>query len=436
MIPLSQTLTAALAAPVRHPLVAVIADPLGAPRELSADLLTWSCERRRDARAGSATMSLANPGGRYADLLPGTRIRIQRGLRTAAGVETVPIFTGEVVAAEADHAPGGRETLTLRLLDRAGRALRREITSPLYEEMQATAIVAALFTDFGALTPSEISLAPVECVIPRVQYVGESLMDAGQQVMQAARHRLFFDAAGTLRSAPLRPVAPVAWTLDNPAHLLALRDTRQPPAATRCVVAGAMQGALREVGGEVMWEEVTGSNYDYGVTVDVPFSPAGAVYEEIRLEILTPLADYEQVTLYAVRPDGITLKIISPAGRAITVRCHGRQVFYSTPTAIGVAEDLALLVPWGERRLEIDNGAIADDATAAALADDLLTLARYGRRVLTLTLLAHPGLEPGDRLTFTHPHTAEPLTLFADSVTHRGTPGREDVTIVEALVEG
>lgn len=433
-IPLSPTLQAALIDPVRRPVCAVVVDPAGVARDVTADVLAWHCERRSDQRAGTATIVLADPDARYAELRPGMPVVIRRGLRTTVGNETVPVFTGEIAATDAAVLPGGRATRTLRLLDRAGRAVRTDITTPCYTNTDANAIVAALFTNYGGIAPADIALLPISPTIPRLQCVGETLMDAGVLLMQAARRRIAFDAAGRLCSAALVPTGTPAWTLDDPAQLIAIADTRQPPACTQCTVIGAMRDPQRQVGVEVLWEEVTAQDYDYGITIDVPFRPDGAVYEEIRLEVATPLTPYEQVALYAVRGDGITLKVVSPAGRAITVRCYGKQVFYTTPYVTATAADPALHAAWGARRLEVDNGALHDAATAQALANDLLTLARWAQRTLTVTLLAHPGLDPGDRVQFHHPHTGETLTLLLTTVTHRATPGQEDATVIEGLV--
>ncbi|HOF86850.1 MAG TPA: hypothetical protein PLZ36_01930, partial [Armatimonadota bacterium] len=310
---LSASYQAAMAAAVRRPLVTVTAYPGGDARAITAAVAAWSVERQRGTRAGTATLTVANPGGAYGPgggapcagwLAPGTRVTIRQGLRTAAGDETLPVFTGAVQVAETAYRRGDDELLTVHLLDGAGRFCHQEIISPLYQQVQANDIVSALFTTYGGMDASAIQLAAADYLVPRVQFVEEALMDAGHLLMQAARRRLFFDADGVLRSAPLAPPAAPQWTI-GAREIMQVTDAWAPPPATRCTVTGRTQASQRQVGEEVLWQEVTVSGYQFGAMVNVPFTPAGAVYEEVRLEPVTPLAAFEQVALYGVTGEGI-----------------------------------------------------------------------------------------------------------------------------------
>jgi hypothetical protein len=438
---LTPTFQTAMAAPVRRPLVVVTAYPNRVAREITTEVVAWSVERHRGQKAGKATLVVANPGGVYAMesgearagwLAPGTRVTMRQGLRTANGVETVPVFTGEVFAADARYRRGEGELLTVHLLDRAGRFFSQEITSPLYQNVQANAILNALFTSYGGLAPDDIQLAPVDYLVPRIQFVEEALMDAGHLLMQAARQRLFFDADGRLRSAPLQPPAEAAWTVAA-RDIVWAQDAWAPPPATVYTVTGRTQASLRQVGDEVLWQEVTVSGYQFGVMANVPFTPAGAVYEEIRLEPVTPLTAFEQVALYGTSGDGITVKVLSPAGRALTFRCYGKQVYYTTPSVMATVEAADLLARFGAIRDEVTNTVVKDEATALWLAGHALDEARWSQHTLTLRLLGHPGIEPGDLLALAHPRTGQPLCLLANRVAHAGRRGREEWTEVEGV---
>jgi hypothetical protein len=423
----------AMTAAVRRPLARVTAFADGVAREITADLVAWSVERHREHRAGSATLLVANPGGAAAWLAPGTRVTVEQGLRTAAGAEYVPVFTGDVCTAEALYRRGTGEVLTVRLLDRAGRAIAQEITSPRYTLQQANAIVTALFTDYGGLSPAEIQLAPADYMAPELQFVEESLMDAGHLLMQAARQRLYFDAAGVLRSAALALPSQPQWTVAA-RDIVWVQDTWAPPPATQVTVTGRLQASLRQVGEEVPWEEVTVSAYQFGIVVNVPFAPSGAVYEAVRIEPITPLSPFEQIALYSTTPTGITVKVVSPAGRQLTFRCYGKQVYYTTPHVLATAEDAALTARFGTIRREAHNPAVTDAATGLWLAGRLADEARWSQHALTLRLLANPGIEPGDVLALTHPRTGQALLLLANAVSHAGRRGREEQTTVEGWV--
>lgn len=439
---LSSTYLEAMAGPVRRPVVRVTAYPGGVARDMTDDLVAWATERHREHRAGSATLVVANAGGRYDPtggdragwLAPGTRVTVQQGLRTAAGEEYVPVFTGEVCTAEALYRRGEGETLTVRLLDRSGRAFAQEMTSPRYTLQQANAIVTALFTAHGGLAAGDIQLAPVDYVAPEIQFVEETLMDAGHLLMQAARQRLYFDAAGVLCSAPLALPAQPQWTGIAGREIVWAQESWAPPPTTRCTVTGRLQASLRQVGEEVPWEEVTVSAYQFGVAVTVPFSPSGAVYEEVRLEPVTPLSAFEQISLYSTTPAGIVVKVVSPAGRTLTFRCYGKQVYYTTPHVLATAEDAELSARHGVIRREVSNPAVKDEATALWLAGRLVDDARWSRHALTLRLLANPGIEPGDVLAVTHPRTGQALLLLANVVGQAGRRGREEHTTVAGWV--
>jgi hypothetical protein len=438
-IALSGSLVAAMGLAVRRPVVRVWAYPAGVAHDVTADLVRWSCERSRGQQAGAAELTLANPAGAYdaarsAWVAPGTRIVMRAGLHTAAGDELVTVFTGEVADTESSYGRGQGEMIRVRALDRAGRALRTEITSPRYLDSQASAIITALFTAYGGLAPAEIALSPVDYVVPRVQFVEESLMDAGYLLAQAAGRRLFFDAEGVLRWEPLGVPGVVAWSHADGKAIVAAREERRPPRATRVTVTGRLHDPVRQAGDEVAWAEATARDYEYGLMLEVPFAPSGAVYEEVRLEPVTPLAPFEQVTLYASSGTGITVKIVSPGGRDITFRCHGKQVYYTTPYAVGTASDPALATRVGDIAREVTNPAVRDDLGAALLAARLLEEAIRAQRRLTLRLLANPGLEPGDLLAITHPRTGEALYVLADAVRHAGRRGVEDSTTVEGCV--
>lgn len=433
---LTESYRAAMAAPVRRPLVTVTAYPTGEEREITGDIVSWSIERYREPRAGTATVAVANPGGAASWLTPGTKVTIHQGLRTANGDETLPIFTGEVCTAETRYRRGEGEVLAARLLDRAGRAFAREITSPRYQGMQANAIVTALFTDFMGLTEDDIQLAPADYLTPDSQFVEETLMDAGCLLMQAARRRLFFDAEGRLRSASVELPNTPQWTDVAARDILWLRENWTPPAATTCAVTGRMQASLRQVGEETLWQEVTASAYQFGMMVNVPFAPTGAVYEEVRVEPVTPLAPFEQIALYGVSPDGITVKILSPAGRALTFRCYGKQVFYTTPYVLATADDADLSARFGAIRRDVANPAVKDETTALWLATQTINEARWSMHTVTLRLLANPAIEPGDALAIIHPRTGQPLLLLANAIGQAGQRGLEEYTTVEGWVVG
>jgi len=440
-ITLSNTFTAAMAASVRRPVARVVCFPGGEERELSGDLISWEVERVAEHTAGQASLTFASPEGRYRAggergewLLPGTRVQLQLGLMTDAGAEVFTVFTGEVEEATARYRRMEGEVLDVRLLDRAGRFLRQQLTSPLYTGESANDILHDLFTSFGGLSAEEIALAPVDYQIPRLQFVEETLFDAGMLVLQAAGQRIYFDAQGMLRSMPLAVPATISWYLPDGNTLLWARETTGKPAATRVLVTGRLGDPTRQVGEEVLWEEVTASDYDGAIMVEVPFRPAGALYEEIRLEVVTALAPTEQVVLYRQSATGITVKVVSPGGRAITFRCLGRQVYYTTPYVTGTATDAVLTERFGERTAEYSNPAVASDADAEVLAELLLAEARRAQFSVELCLLTHPGIEPGDLLAWTHPRTGETLQLLAKGVTHSGRRGMAETTRVTATV--
>lgn len=436
-ITLSQSYISALAAFVRRPVARVFCFSGGVEHELSDDLISWELERVSEHAAGQATLSFASPAGQYSPgglrgdwLVPGTRVWVQLGLRTADRTEAVTVFTGEVEEATVRYRRLEGEVIDVRLLDRAGRFLRQQLTSPLYVGQQANDIVRDLFTSFGGLEPGEISLDVADYIIPQLQFVEETLYDAGMLALQAAGRRIFFDATGILRSAPLGVPATANWELSDGNTLLWVRETAGKPTATRVLVTGRLGDPVRQVGEETLWEEVTASDYDGAIMVEVPFRPAGALYEDIRLEVVTELAPTEQVALYRQSDTGITVRVVSPGGRAIIFRCLGRQVYYTTPYVTGTAVDAELMARFGERSAEYCNPAVATDADAQALAELLLDEARRAQFSVELCLLTHPGIEPGDLLAWPHPRTADVLQILVMSVTHRGGRGMAETTRV------
>jgi hypothetical protein len=439
---LTTTYQTAMAQPVRHPAPQVLAYPSGVAQDISADMLGWSSTRYYTHRAGKATLTVVNPGGRYhpggpsprADwLAPGTRVVLRQGLRGAMGVEQVSVFTGTVCTAEAGYRRGEGETLTVHLLDRAGDALQREICSELYTNHPARDIITALFTAHG-VSASEIVLAPSSYRVPRIQFVAETLMDAGQLLAEAMLQHLYFDADGVLRSRPLALPGTVDWTYADGRAVVSVRDGWEVPTFTACLVTGRTLPGLREVSEEVLWQSATVQGYEWGAMVNIPFMPRGAVFEDIRLEVAGTLAPFEQVALYSADAKGIVVKVVSPIGRTLTIHCFGKQVYYNTPYVQAVAKDDALIARFGQVRMEHANTTLGDTILALALATHQLDLARWRQHTVTARLLANPGLEPGDLLSLTHPRTGQALLLLADTVTHAARRGSEDATTVTGLV--
>lgn len=431
---LSETYLAAMAAPVRRPLLSVEADPHGEEYQVTPDIIAWSVSRTREHRAGNGTLLLANPGVWAERLTPGTRVKVRLGLRTEIGMELIPIFTGVVEQSDVSMARGEADTLRVQLFDLAAPALHNDITTPSYAPMQANVLLQTLFTTYGGISPEEMALFELNYLAPATQFVQESLLDAGFQVAQAARCWLGFDAEGMLRTNPLLPQTTTPqWTCVS-SEVRRLREWRQAPAYTRVIVTGRVQEPVREVGQEVLWAEAQLSDYEWQAMLRIPFTPAGAVYEDVRIQSVTQLSQYEQMSLYAIDRDGITVKVISPSGRDVHFLCYGKQVFYTTPQVMVVVQLPELTEIFGERLEEISNPLIVDEMAALALAQARLNLARWGQRQVSLALLANPALDPGDVIAVTHPLTGESLLILAHTVTHAGHVGRDESTTVEGWV--
>jgi hypothetical protein len=439
---LTTTYRTAMAQPVRMPRVTVTAYPNGTPRDLSADVIACVSERTWEHRAGTATLTLANPYGRYdpggyldqgAYLKPGTLVRVCHGLATTAGMETLPVFTGIVEALEAPYRRGEPETVTVRLLDLAGRYLRQECTSRLFENATLLEILAELFCTVGELPEAQFGPVATPRAFTAVQFVEEAIMDLGVQLLQAQGKRLFFDAQGVLRSGPLAPASQPDWPNDEVA-LLAITERWEMPTASQVVVTGALQAPTCQIGALVMWQEVTVSNYNYGTTVEVPFHPGDAKYTEISVSPVTPLAPTEQVVLYSVNGNSITVKVVSPGGRTIAFRCFGRQVFYTTPHIATTQTDGNLLLLCGHgRRLEVTNPYVDTQADAVSLATTLLAHLWASRHRITVRLRANPAIEPGDVVAVVNPRTQAPAWIHAMTVSHAWRRGVEEVTTVDGV---
>jgi hypothetical protein len=430
---LTDTYLAAMDAPVRRPVLQVLVYPDGEEQDISGDVIGWRCERHYAHRGGTATLTVANPQGRYQIgaalprggwLAPGTGVVLRMGLATAAGVELVPVFTGVVATAEASYQRGEGETLLVQLLDRTGEALQREVYTGRYADTPVNEIITQLFTGYCRPVPP-LALQPTSTRVPSLQFVADTLMDAGHLVAEAAQKRLFFDAEGVLRTAPLAlPTAP-SWSYPDGRAVIAVREAWDAPAATCCLVTGRTLSGERQVGEEVLWQTATVTGYEWGAMVNIAFAPRDAVYEDIRLEVEGTLAPFEQVVLFCTDAKGIVVKVISPTGRRITLNCYGKQVFYTTPNVTGQAEDDALMARFGLMLQEHANTAIADPITATVVAAHRLDVARWRRHTVTVRLLAHPGIEPGDVLRLTHPRTGQALLLLADTVTQCSRRGEE-----------
>ncbi len=441
---LTETYRAAMAQPVRRPRVVVTAYPQGTPCDPSADLVACGTERTWEQQAGTATLTVANMNGRYDPsglsgretwLAVGTRVEIAHGLVTDAGVETLPVFTGEVESVTANYRRGEGETLTVRLLDLAGRFAQQECTTRLFSNTPVNDIVQELFTTLGGLPGAQLWLDPVAHTVAQAQFVEETLMDAGALLMQAVGRRLYFDAGGVLRNGPLAPAAIVDWPLGDSDDYLAFTFDYGRPSASRVVVTGALQAPVCQLGSVVMWQEVTVSNYNYGTTVDVPFHPSGAKFTDVTVTPVTTLAPTEQVVLYSVNGDSITVKVLSPGGRTITFQCSGRQVYYTTPHIATTVDDPNLIALCGYGRVrEVTNAFVDTQDAADTLATTLLAHLWAERLRVTVRLRAHPGIEPGDVLQVTNPRTGAAVKLHAMTVGYTCRRGAEEYTTVDGVL--
>lgn len=118
------------------------------------------------------------------------------------GGNKVPVFYGLIARGATGYERGADEVLEVYAVDRSKNLLSRQVTTDVYENKQANAIIRDVFMTYGGLSSDDIDLASLDYVIPSVQFVDETVMDIARICLAPKGYRVYFDARGKLVSIP------------------------------------------------------------------------------------------------------------------------------------------------------------------------------------------------------------------------------------------
>jgi hypothetical protein len=341
---------------------------------------------------------------------------------------------------------GQAETIEVTCLDMGKRFWKQQITSTLYESLQANDIITALFTVYGEMEASDISLASMDFVIDKVQFIEENLMDAGLMCVQPKAYRLFFDYAGVLCSKIT--VAPDAssWDYDG-REVEWLEYSWQDPTVNKVLVAGRTLDPVEIQGPEVKWGWM--DNWVLPLTTHVktfykafppPSDTFGGTYAANRA-VLTDSGGNSVGALWVSKEDrdGCWISAVSskyqPFGFAyIGFDIYGKDTSLSTSVLMGSAKDDPLIAKYGEIIEEIENPLVQTTEDADFLAAATLRIALWYRYQPKLRVPCNLVHEPGDRITAFNPRTGQTHSLYIREITHRHARGTEASTELSCLL--
>jgi hypothetical protein len=437
---------AALSAPTRRPEAQVLVyyGPSQTELDITRYVGSLSVSLTEEHRAGSAVLDIANPRGLFDPIgggdLAGALAEDNRVVvRLGYGGTVETAFTGRVAWGRMRYERGEAEAIELTCFDLGKRFWRQQITSTLYQNEQANAIVADLFTSYGDMDAGDIDLAALDYAIEQVQFVEENLMDARLMCLQPKTYRLYFDHAGRLRSRPATAPETSSWDYDG--RQIAWLDYEwTDPTVNKVIVAGRTLGVQENAGPEVRWARCT----DYATRLarsstswSVPF-PSGEVYTANRV-VLTdnPFGVVRRIGIYSEDRNGVVvLAKTQPIGASAYVGfdLYGKPTSVATPVVSGGAQDDALIARYGEVIEEIENPLIQTDEDADALAQDVLRVAKWYRYRPRLRVPCNLAHEPGDRISATNPRTGQTHALYVREVCHRYARGAQCATELACLL--
>jgi hypothetical protein len=426
-------------------------------RDITDDVKNIRLTQPEEARPAEARLEVENPEGKYDPtrtyavtwpaavaqyLARRNPIRIHLGGR-AGGVDYLyDAFTGIIATGGGDYQRGEAETVALQAFDNSLRWGKQDITSPVYEAWDANDILKDLFVRYAGLAdPGDFNLAAINYQIRRIQFVEETLMDAGRLLMQVGDHRLFCDYDGRLRSAApsaSKPAYDYAYTGE---WVERVGLEWQLPQVNTVVVLGRELEPVLTLGAQVAFATIAMWLYGEGrkTAVVVKF-PEGERYINCQPDLPPFRMMYadRDVLWERVYEDEKEVKFqfwCAGAGNSVVMNIVADTAAYVVPQVSGFAQDAAGYAADGRLPLEITNPCLQFDADCQWLADTLLARQAWYETQIKLRVPMNLKHELGDTIMLSNPRTGDDLWLYVRAISHGVKRGTASYTELDCLME-